>query len=851
MATLLVEKYQPLYLKHRPQSLSDLVGQNAVLQTLTNALAHDRISHAYLFTGPRGTGKTSSARILAKSLNCEKGPTATPCLTCTACIEIKNGTSPAVFELDAASNNSVDDARALIERAPLVAEGGRYKLYIIDECHMLTKEAFNALLKTIEEPPKNVVFILATTEEHKVPATIVSRCQRLMFRLVNQKELKEHLRKLAELEEIYIADDALELIARRSAGGLRDALGLLDQASLLSSTEKPVEVSDLLTLLGAVQEDVLLKISAGVAVKDGSAVLQAVHSLLAEGREPAVLIQELAKHFLNLAKACYNNTAKSSSVLDHSILGSAPYLTGLAQQAKDFEPAEIAQIVELLDKLEQTCRRSSQPALNLEMGVLSICHRHDIALLKEVQERLVHIEKVLSDNDVTFTAPSVKPHPPADKYASERARAHQLASNAPVERTAVPAVPPPLESTALPTAPPPLESTAPPTAPPPIESTAPPTAPPPIERAAPPINPAVERTAFEDDTPTPHTVPSGDSDSEVVSIVIDEHIETVNPSPSSELRRNGSSDELAPAQTVTANHQPNTAQGRIDTADEPTITISADFTQSTPVAEASSMAQSASRISSRSEPNEEFESTEDQGSSLAEPADDTPAKPGSRSAGGSDVSLDELWSDLKDELQRRHLPTFGVVQTYAFPLNLEKDDLTVGVRKEMYQKMVENKGEHIKAAFTAVTGRLVSLRVKVVNDTNLLPTARPKSPNTPSPKEIVADDSEESHRAPRPGLNQESSARTGAVGNQPAQSPERTPYRSTNSEQNQIAVDPVASSQTATATLTAVALDHTETPTNASAPTGRPQRSSDRPIDPSLIQEAYKLFEGPGSRLIG
>ena len=258
----LLEKYTPLYLKYRPQSLAELVGQHSVAQTLINAIEHDRICHAYLFTGPRGTGKTSSARILAKSLNCEKGPTVTPCQICSQCIEIKEGNSPAVFELDAASNNSVDDARALIERAPLVAQGGRHKLYIIDECHMLTKEAFNALLKTIEEPPPGVIFVLATTEEHKVPPTIVSRCQRLMFKLVNQDELKVHLRNVAKIESINIDEDALELVARRSGGGLRDALGLLDQAGLLSTSEKPVGVSDLLSLLGAVQEDVLLQISA-------------------------------------------------------------------------------------------------------------------------------------------------------------------------------------------------------------------------------------------------------------------------------------------------------------------------------------------------------------------------------------------------------------------------------------------------------------------------------------------------------------------------------------------------------------------------------------------------------------
>ncbi|MBI2812447.1 MAG: DNA polymerase III subunit gamma/tau, partial [Candidatus Melainabacteria bacterium] len=335
----MVQTYQPLYLKYRPQSLADLVGQKSVAQTLSNAIEHNRISHAYLFTGPRGTGKTSSARILAKSLNCEAGPTPTPCLVCSSCIEIKAGNSPSVFELDAASNNSVDDARSLIERAPLVAQGGRYKLYIIDECHMLTKEAFNALLKTIEEPPPMVVFILATTEEHKVPPTIISRCQRLMFKLVNQKDLTAHLRHISTLEEINIHDEALDLIARRSGGGLRDALGLLDQASLLSTKEKPVGVNDLLVLLGAVHEDVLLQISAAVQNRDGQAVLSAANTLLMEGREPAVLVLELAKHFLNLMKSSYVNETGTLTAdnLTSLVLGSPSYLQAIVGQAKNFD----------------------------------------------------------------------------------------------------------------------------------------------------------------------------------------------------------------------------------------------------------------------------------------------------------------------------------------------------------------------------------------------------------------------------------------------------------------------------------------------------------------------------------
>ncbi len=405
--------HEPLYLKYRPQQLADLVGQPAVVRTLTNAIAHDRLSHAYLFTGPRGTGKTSTARILAKSLNCEKGPTATPCLKCTQCHEIRLGTSPAVFEIDAASNNSVDDARVLIERAPLVAVGGRFKLYIIDECHMLTKEAFNALLKTIEEPPPQVVFVLATTEEHKVPPTIVSRCQRLMFRLVSQEDLSKHLRDIAAKEKIEIEEEPIKVIARRSGGGLRDALGLLDQSSLLAAPGKPVNLNDLLLLMGALQEDVLLEISDWILQRQGERVLSGVSRLLMEGREPSQLAMELARHFLNLMKASYvlEPPAGADDMVGQLIIGSPDYIAGLREQAGSFDRSELSQMVEQLNRLEQTCRRTTQPALHLEIGLLSLCHRHDMVIVRQIDERLGELEDAVRSGTVHHRPPAVQRSP--------------------------------------------------------------------------------------------------------------------------------------------------------------------------------------------------------------------------------------------------------------------------------------------------------------------------------------------------------------------------------------------------------------------------------------------------------
>lgn len=432
-----ITRHEPLYLKYRPQSLGQLVGQEAVTRTLTNAINFKRLTHAYLFTGPRGTGKTSSARILAKSLNCEESqePTVTPCQQCGPCKEITTGISPAVMEIDAASNNSVDDARLLIERAPLKAVGGRNKIYIIDECHMLTKEAFNALLKTIEQPPPDVVFILATTEEHKVLPTIISRCQRLMFRNVEQKALTAHLRKIADIESIEIEDEALRVIARRSGGGLRDALSTLDQSSLLGAPGQPVSVNDLLRLMGALHEDTLLSVSEKIFQRDGHGLLQSMSTMLAEGREPSVLAREIAAHFLNLTKASYLAGGHNTSLDDlrSVVLGSDQYLEGLLAQAPKFEKTELSQIIEALDTLETTCRRTTQPTMHLEMGLLGICHRHDMLLVRELSNRVAKLEAMIQEGGSTISA---RNESPAAARPAERSAPRQVAST----ETATPGV---------------------------------------------------------------------------------------------------------------------------------------------------------------------------------------------------------------------------------------------------------------------------------------------------------------------------------------------------------------------------------------------------------------------------
>jgi DNA polymerase-3 subunit gamma/tau len=697
------KRHEPLYLKYRPQSLAQLVGQDAVTRTLTNAIAHDRLSHAYLFTGPRGTGKTSSARILAKSLNCKTAgrPTAEPCQTCSCCVEITQGNSPAVFEIDAASNNSVDDARTLIERAPLKAVGGEFKVYIIDECHMLTKEAFNALLKTIEQPPPGVVFILATTEEHKVLPTIVSRCQRLMFKLINQDALIAHLRHVADSEEIAIEDDALKLIARRSGGGLRDALSNLDQASLLASKENPVNVPDLLRLLGALHEDVLLNLSKQVSAREGQDVINSVGQLLGEGREPAVVLQELSRHFLNLMKASYLQGSKEANVeaLSNFVLGSEGYISGLLSQTELYERAELSQIIEQLDRLEQTCKRTSQPAMHLEIGLLSICHRHDIYLLKDLVKRVEALEQGISQNvDLSRQA---RPAQTASPQYAQQHSASQYAQPAQQSQARYPSA----------------------------------------------------------SSPAPSSPPSS-----------------------------------APARSV----------------DSVQSTTALDEPHARPPENQPSQRQEDLSISIVATGEEGAGASTSYGSGAVEPGTSEPTGASTSSSphsgGGSELNsdIDYVWSQILDELQRRHLPTFSLASTHAFPLGVSNVDFTIGVLKENFQKMLESKAEHLRAAAQQVTG--INLNIKV----------RVGDPGPASKKHIAPATRTQSDRDPNasPGARNPSSREA-----EPA-------ARGSDSSRGESA-------------------GNSEDP-----PPGPSMGASDNEVDSSMMKEAYKLFEGPGSRRI-
>jgi len=393
------EAYLPLYRKYRPQALNQLVGQEAMAQALSNAINLNQVSHAYLLTGPRGTGKTSTARIFAKSLNCVEGPTATPCQTCDACLNITAGNGLDVIEFDAASNNGVEQARELIESCQFAPIAGRYKIYIIDEVHMLSKAAFNALLKTLEEPPPNVIFIFATTEAHKVLPTILSRCQRFDFKRIALDVIHKHLQWVCELESLSIADEALLFIARSAKGGMRDALSMLDQTAVLARSEAnagtALSLQTLVSFLGYLSEDKLVALLVAVAQKEGMAVLETLHAILQQGVDAFQIVKQLLQVFRQLLLLLTTNTQKSTPTTEEllSFLDcSSMVLEGLQQVKASFSPEEIPQLLRQLQAMEADMRHASDPSGVLELGLLSLTFREKIASVDVLQTRLADLE---------------------------------------------------------------------------------------------------------------------------------------------------------------------------------------------------------------------------------------------------------------------------------------------------------------------------------------------------------------------------------------------------------------------------------------------------------------------------
>ena len=353
--------YIVLARKWRPRVFGDLVGQEVASKTLKNALASGKIAHAYLFSGARGVGKTSCARILAKALNCEQRNGSEPCGECQSCKAISDGASIDVFEIDGASNNSVEAVRELRETVKYAPSGGKYKIYIIDEVHMLSTSAFNALLKTLEEPPPHVVFIFATTESKKIPATILSRCQHHSFRRITKAVIMEQLRKISNAEHIKIKDAALEMISRAADGSMRDALTLLDQAYSFSDE---IDLKDLQSLLGLPESEIITNLSDSIIKGDISGTLSIIKELTDRGSDIRQLTKELVEHFRNIAVV--KITSNAGDLLEFS----DDEVQKLKALSSDISIEQLTLLLSELLKIEGEVRSAINPRYTLELGLL-------------------------------------------------------------------------------------------------------------------------------------------------------------------------------------------------------------------------------------------------------------------------------------------------------------------------------------------------------------------------------------------------------------------------------------------------------------------------------------------------
>jgi DNA polymerase-3 subunit gamma/tau len=413
-----------LYRRHRPGSFDEVVGQQHVVRTLRNAVEQEKVHHAYLFVGSRGTGKTSMAKILARSLNCERGgPTVTPCGECESCVTVASGTSIDVIEMDAASNRSVDDVRDLRERVAYAPAGGRWKVYILDEAHMLTKEAWNAFLKTLEEPPPNTVFVLATTESHKVMATIADRCQRFDFQRPSLEQISEVLRRVAAAEQIEIEDGAVAMVARSASGSFRDALGTLDQ--LVSFGGSQVKLDAVLELLGAVDAELLFGAVDAVAAEDPKGVLLEVEKMAASGRDPAQFARDLLAHLRHLL------VAQTVGDVPESFVVTATDAGRLTAQATTVSAAALVRTIDELAAALTSVREGDDARMAVEIALLKAARPDLDPSTEGLLRRIERLEARLGGATPLAPAPELastprpepEPTPPVSPRPSEPTQA--------------------------------------------------------------------------------------------------------------------------------------------------------------------------------------------------------------------------------------------------------------------------------------------------------------------------------------------------------------------------------------------------------------------------------------------
>src|SRR5699024_5171302 len=399
--------YQALYRVWRPKNFSDVVGQAHITRTLQNAIAQEKFSHAYLFSGPRGTGKTSAAKIFAKTINCEHAPTTEACNECAACRGIQDGSISDVIEIDAASNTSVDDIREIRDKVKYGSSSVPYKVYIIDEVHMISVNAFNALLKTLEEPPKHVVFILATTEPHKIPLTIISRCQRFDFKPIGSRAIVDRMQKIIDAENITVSPEALETVALAAEGGMRDALSILDQA--ISYSDDTVELDDVLAVTGGVSQQILTNIVKEMYHKNVQQALNLLDDLIQHGKDPARFVFDLIYFLRDLL--LYKSAPSLENVLERARIDSE-----FKQLSANVHVEWIQDAIMQLNQCQQEIKWTNSPKVFIEISILTITNRYhekqqagDVADSEEITRltnKLAQLEKeinTLKERPVTAT----------------------------------------------------------------------------------------------------------------------------------------------------------------------------------------------------------------------------------------------------------------------------------------------------------------------------------------------------------------------------------------------------------------------------------------------------------------
>ncbi len=463
--------YLVLARKWRPGTFDEVVGQEHVTRTLKNAILQDRVAHALLFTGSRGVGKTSCARILAKALNCANGPTVDPCGKCPACVEITTGASVDVFEIDGASNNSVDQIREIRESVKFLPTRGKRKMYIIDEVHMLTTSAFNALLKTLEEPPAHVLFVFATTEPHKIPETILSRCQRFDFKRIPELRIVEAIGKIAAAEGVQVEPSALHHIAREAQGGMRDSLSLLDQVIAFCGTN--ITERQVREVLGIADRRILHDLTRAVLAGDGPGALGLVDDLFRFGLDLQKFAAEFVQHLRDLmvVKVCAD-PGRLVDLPDGEV-------EAMAELVRDVHPARIHRLFNALLQGADEISRSPYPKLVLEMSLLRLCHQGATLPLAEVLEGLARLEAKFEDGGggspsaPTGAGPTVTPRaaspegaaapptPSGGDRSSATEPAPRLAPAPPEAPSPITAPTPPTFAAPTPPAPPPVPATAP------------------------------------------------------------------------------------------------------------------------------------------------------------------------------------------------------------------------------------------------------------------------------------------------------------------------------------------------------------------------------------------------------